>query len=946
MQKISRKKEIKKAADAEMSDATKPGPAMQSIIASTVSAEVKKALVSIPEFLQGSSTNKPRLGLSYQGTRGKSGEQSQRGDRRTPSTSSRDSFNLLQADQVSAEEGDQGCQGQSRSGRQERRRSRLQEGRRPQDRRPKGDLQQGRLQEVRQSSRQDEAEQRLGGPPSGAVASDLASAFMADLHARYDIPSSYPDWILTIPFPTAVRLIILCTPVNIVLASQYKDSIHTSPGVEIPRELQQDLSVGMRYMLYSPRNSKLIKEAWDDFERRLRWRVAFAFKGEDNSLYDPDYEVASNKTKKAPPQLPFYLELGIRRGRDFVKKTILKIPDEETDAIKKSLTPQSGRLRRFLLENDLVVTNTDKNLGIAVSKRQWINEKCLELLHDTSNYELLPTLMISAYIKQQNESAETVAALAESHLENGEQIAQFLRSCLSPVVSHKGVKTIDYKRCVPLFYGIPKIHKEPVKMRPIIPCHSAVQNPAAKFVSKKLKPLIMAAPTVIHGTKDLAVKLSKLELTKGRQFFIVTGDVVAFYPNIPIQHCLDIVSTLYAEEYMDGTTQDDPEKYAMMLREAEVFHKCLHLGNLNLITRYGDEYFRQKRGLAMGVADSPDLANLYGWYFERKANILLHPSVPYYGRYIDDCLAIVYASSPAEAVHIVSSAIKFDECVIEWDAGTYAPFLDMQLYIDEFNDIQHMPYRKSRSHQERIPWISHHPLDVKRGTFIGEMSRLATLSSEFVHYRDALSSLAGLYITRGYPQDLVYKWMRDNIAKRWENRLNIIEREHEQVLVLKSTFNTAWNYFSAKELGDTVLGYWNDYLSHSEDNADPATFPKFTPGIDTAIECRAELTTRVLMGDGSFQMIPDIRKTDIFNRRTIVSRKRTRNLFDLTSLWKKTVLQKYEIDASNPLAPNDDDAASSSDSIWQSEPDLDPRHDPSSLEFVAGPSFYFEDMQY
>src|SRR6202050_3927005 len=73
-----------------------------------------------------------------------------------------------------------------------------------------------------------------------------------------------------------------------------------------------------------------------------------------------------------------------------------------------------------------------------------------------------------------------------------------------------------------------------------------------------------------------------------------------------------------------------------------------------------------------------------------------------------------------------------------------------------------MPYRKAQSHQERIPWISHHPLDVKRGTFIGEMSRLATISSLHSTYCDAIKSLAALYIARGYPSDLVYHWLSIN----------------------------------------------------------------------------------------------------------------------------------------------------------------------------------------
>jgi len=48
----------------------------------------------------------------------------------------------------------------------------------------------------------------------------------------------------------------------------------------------------------------------------------------------------------------------------------------------------------------------------------------------------------------------------------------------------------------------------------------------------------------------------------------------------------------------------------------QIFLLCLRVGNLNLIT----QFFRPTpatRGLAMGVADSPDLANLFGYYFER-----------------------------------------------------------------------------------------------------------------------------------------------------------------------------------------------------------------------------------------------------------------------------------------------------------------------------------------
>jgi hypothetical protein len=274
----------------------------------------------------------------------------------------------------------------------------------------------------------------------------------------------------------------------------------------------------------------------------------------------------------------------------------------------------------------------------------------------------------------------------------------------------------------------------------------------------------------------------------------------------------------------------------------------------------------------------------FGYYFERAVGVLTNPSIPFYGRYIDDCLAIVYATSEQEALNTIST-IKFDGCTIEWNVSdSHQPFLDMTLYKDfRDNTLQHMPYRKARNHMERIPWISHHPLDVKRGTFIGEMSRLATLSSLNSHYCDAVHGLAAMYIARGYPSDLVYKWLSDHIRERWNKRLSVIERTTDEVLVLKSVFNTAWNYFSARELGETVLNYWRDYSIRAELDDYNVKFPMFSASHGGLDGVRSDLCSEFLTINGR-ELIPDIRKINILNRRMITSRKRTRNLFDLTSL--------------------------------------------------------------
>ena len=102
-------------------------------------------------------------------------------------------------------------------------------------------------------------------------------------------------------------------------------------------------------------------------------------------------------------------------------------------------------------------------------------------------------------------------------------------------------------------------------------------------------------------------------------------------------------------------------------------------------------------------------------------------------------------------------------------------------------------------------------------------------------------------------------------------------------------------------------------------------YPQFSADVADLTETQPDLTVVVTNQDGKFN-IPDIRKINILNRRMIVSRKRTRNLFDLTNLWKKIVLsnmdeevlqdnmdvpvEEVNEDVDMELDSNDDDSAS------------------------------------
>ena len=71
------------------------------------------------------------------------------------------------------------------------------------------------------------------------------------------------------------------------------------------------------------------------------------------------------------------------------------------------------------------MTNTDKNLGIAVSHRTWLHEKCLELLNDENNYIKLHLLTAIGQLDIKCVYMEEIARLAKDHLPNGKQLDVF-----------------------------------------------------------------------------------------------------------------------------------------------------------------------------------------------------------------------------------------------------------------------------------------------------------------------------------------------------------------------------------------------------------------------------------------------------------------------------------------------------------------------------------------
>ena len=747
---------------------------------------------------------------------------------------------------------------------------------------------------------------------------------------RYDHPSSWPDEILLIDPIRAIRILHTMLPISVLISARYKAFVHIGPGVEITSDsspLLRELSLSYKYMFPSENNARLLLDAYSDFEDRLRWKLFWTYKimigDADEQPFDPDYRV--EKVRKTCDHLAYQgIERAIELGRDYVRHCSLNAIPTITEEPLPAKVPR-GRIYRWLTENKYLVLPTDKNLGACVVTLDWYQTNCIALLGNVADYVEITNASRLAILEQQRVSIEALGADASNKLGH-KQLRTFLTQHIVGMEDGETREQANARIPIPKFYGIPKIHKTPTRFRPIVPCHSALQNPAAKFCSKMLKPLIESSPYILKGSKQLALDLSKLQLQRGRKFWLVTGDVVAFYPNVPVDQGIACVMELFEAHYDERpATPSDRSDLGIAEgppSEAEgrdyspcppgMLSQALNVALTNLILSYGNKTYQQVRGLAMGVACSPDVANLYGHYFEAQ-QIPDLDRLAFYKRYIDDLIAIVYAETAEEARQYVRSNIVLGDCEIIWEpASIHCPFLDMWLYIDPYDQtVQHTPYRKALNHFERIPWDSAHPVDVKKGTFMGELSRLATLSSKLEHYETAIHDLCCVYISRGYPIPIIRHWSKQYAHKKWEARLSKAIVNEDPVLVVKSEFNSAWNWFNIDILKDTImksLGRWKyDFESGKYGNVNSPVHPDrwdewveldrldFVGIADSLGLPRESVTDRLIHTVGEAEprsaAILNLDSYIMGNARWLVSRKRTQNFADLASLWRQSLLK-------------------------------------------------------
>lgn len=261
----------------------------------------------------------------------------------------------------------------------------------------------------------------------------------------------------------------------------------------------------------------------------------------------------------------------------------------------------------------------------------------------------------------------------------------------------------------PVLYTLIKTHKldltkpaqpKEFKIRPII---SQCGGPADKIswlLTRILSPLLKFVPAHLTNTNDLINRIKKIDMSQVGAF--ASFDVEGLYTNVDNPSAIDATMEMLLEYLnkvnLQGLLPEDIYTLLTVVLDANIF-------------KWSNNFFKQLRGLAMGLRLAPILAIIFMHKLELKAlSTLLYQ---FYGRYIDDTLVLAtnndHLNLIFEDLNKAHPQIKFTR---EDPDATGIPFLNTKLNISN-SKLQLGWYRKPTCKNNILHANSAHPKHMK-----------------------------------------------------------------------------------------------------------------------------------------------------------------------------------------------------------------------------------------
>jgi hypothetical protein len=648
--------------------------------------------------------------------------------------------------------------------------------------------------------------------------------------------TTYPDCVTLVEQDLLFLVLSRFAPKWLLSCRRFTNVQHHNLEIEVPGKVIGTFSAGQKYISPIAMKKSLVKDSWTEFTDRAYklWNQCgiedlepgFKEKHTDDAFFGTMVPfVLKGEVKPFEGEPHESVQEVLQAGWTEIESLLANVP--YLDRNNRSIDVESKDSLEWCYKNKILVKPTDKNLGTALVSTDWYDEKVAAFIETNKGYEFITDAEARIFLRRTVNRIRTLAYYNETTLKFMDELPKFFGSRLPPVrrINDKRIAVDVWEETIislPIFNGLPKIHKTPWGIRPVIPCHSVVQGPVSEFLSVLLKPLLADHPQILTSTKELVFYLetslrSKLAGLSWSQWqnnvFICTADIEGFYTNVPIRDCGSKLKDLVLDFYGHDADSREKAEYVSTLfsiQQDDLIFKAKVRGVWEII--------RQVDGLAMGMPAAPDIANLFAAWYEKRFPAAFSQRCLLWKRYIDDIICVVLADSLDHCEQVLRDysipGLKMNWVISE----TNSVFLDLDIWRSPFaydRRLKYRPYRKLMNNFERLPWCTGHSLQLLRGAFKSEVYRFAVSSWCISLFNEEMVWLKDLYISRGYPPATVMNWIQSAKDIAYKNRLDWVpkalrpEEKSERIWPLKSVMNPVWQKLN--------LGMVNDVMRRSAD---------------------------------------------------------------------------------------------------------------------------------
>jgi len=498
----------------------------------------------------------------------------------------------------------------------------------------------------------------------------------------------------------------------------------------LPLGSKELLGLNLKFCLASQQVKNNINKTILRLARSIRTKYYLA---EHNLLNESDYNKQIYKKNQTwqPPPAPLYIEDKITEFEKALKSFQQKIINKNRHQRHSNLTPlQSEALKKLRNNRNITIKPTDKNLGPAVmDTATYIHQVLTEHLL-TDAYLQLTQLEAKNRMEDVKISLKELLLIHSDKLSTAE-LTYFKRSLQA------------YHR-TPIFYGLPKVHKSPVTLRPVVSTSGSLLAVFSTWLDFKMKTLLPFVQSHIQNSFTVVEELKAITLPKNALIF--TADATSMYTNIDTATGLASVRA-FIDSNIDNIPNDFP---------VDLFLRVLECVMTNNVFTFIDTYWLQLTGTAMGTPVACAYAMVTFGHHENSVILKnFNNELLYYRRYIDDIFGIWVHHEPSAN----SSWNSFKSSLNNWgnlkwkieEPTTKTIFLDLEIQI-EGSTLSTKTYQKDMNLYLYIPPLSAHPPSCFKGLIAGELRRY-WLQNNHKDFKSLLRKFIDRLLDRGHTLD-------------------------------------------------------------------------------------------------------------------------------------------------------------------------------------------------